>query len=146
MEYHVKTNLRKSIRKIQNEPLTHLQSCICNNPQLVNSPLTNEHIDIKYHIKGKVIYIYNHSSTYKIIKKLINKNSTGGWVCGLRYWLFDVMIGHSSLRIYMPPQVKNIINHHKVMCGCEIFISAAISQSLLNSHISSQIVKLVSVS
>ena len=36
-----------------------------------------------------------------------------------------VIIGLTALRYLMPPQVKKITNSHKVMCGCEVCISAA---------------------
>ena len=43
----------------------------------------------------------------------------------------------------MPPQVKNMINCHKVTCDCGICISASTMQSKLNSWILRQIAKLV---
>ena len=39
-----------------------------------------------------------------------------------------------------------MINHHKVMCGCEIFISASMMQSGLNSWRSIHIEKMIIVS
>ena len=44
----------------------------------------------------------------------------------------------------MPPQFLKTNNIHKVMCGCEICISASITQCELNSWISTHIEKLIS--
>ena len=40
----------------------------------------------------------------------------------------EVIIGDTSLRKYMPHKVKKISNHQKVMCGCEMCISASMMQ------------------
>ena len=54
----------------------------------------------------------------EIHNDLIKAPSKGDF-SGSRSESVEVITRDTSLRKYMPPQVLKIINHHKVMCGCE---------------------------
>ena len=49
---------RKKNPKIK---INKLYSCMCNPPQVFNSPFTNKHINIKYYRRGEFINIKNYS-------------------------------------------------------------------------------------
>ena len=46
----------------------------------------------------------------------------------------------------MPPQMKNMINNHRVMFGCKIYISWSMMRYELNARRSRKMAKLISVS
>ena len=54
MKYHGQINTRKNIKKFLKETIEKLQNQICNNPQVVNKTLKNDHIHIKDNITGEV--------------------------------------------------------------------------------------------
>ena len=56
-----------------------------------------------------------------------------------------LIIGHTTLIKY-PTQIKNMINCHKVVCGCRIFISESIIHYELNAWILQHILKSISAS
>ena len=47
----IKSNNKQGVNYKKND---NLHSCICNHPQVVNSPLKNDHVNIKYHTTGEV--------------------------------------------------------------------------------------------
>ena len=47
-------NIKKP-EKSTKETIDKLCCCVCNYPHVVNSILTNDHVDIKYHRIGEII-------------------------------------------------------------------------------------------
>ena len=125
-----------------------LQICVFNHPQFVNSPLINYRINIKDNITGEGIkkQKITHWNTHQIITKWLNKTSTRGWFWCCKVWIRWCNHWIFILKMIYASSYENMSNHHKIMCGCEIFISASMIKSELNAWISSQIEKLRSVS
>ena len=45
----------------------------------------------------------------------------------------NIIISDHTIREIMPPQLKNIYAHHKVMCGCDCFVYEKLIHSYLLS-------------
>ena len=92
---------------------------------------------------------------YDILKYSFKKYFKFGSVSPLFIWREIIFVLGSirfnwesmdSILLQYATSVKNMINHNKVICGCEIFISESIMKYILNARRSGKMKKLISVS
>ena len=81
----------------------------CDNPQVVKSPLKNNHVNIKYNKTGEVLKTKKlpiKITIRELHNELIKSPLVGGFN-GARSEYGEVVIGDTSLRKYMTPQGGN---------------------------------------
>ena len=131
-EIHTVSDLWSSINnrvvhtKINSHLKQSLYSWVLNNTQVVQSTIANYYLKVS--IDGKTIkqVVINILLQVYVIERhnIMVSQPVEGELKEARDKNNNIIIGDSSLRNTLPPQLKNMSSHHKVICGCECCMSA----------------------
>ena len=116
-----KKTKRKGHSKINGHTKRNMYACITRNPQVVQSPISNDCLKVVFddqtepHLVPKLLL---QVSIRELHNSLVSDLNDGG----LKYARDEdgnIMISDSTLRSLLPPQLKNISARYKVVYGCE---------------------------
>ena len=120
----MKQNL-KGNSKISEEIKKSLYNWIIHNPQVVQSQVANDCLNIKMdgytepQLLPKFLF---QVSVRELHKNLVRATKDGG-IKEARDEYDNILISDSTLRSLLPPQFKKMSSIYKVMCGCKCCIS-----------------------
>ena len=116
----------KGHSKINEQIKRNLYTWITCHPQVVQSPISNYCLKVllddqtEPQLVPKLLFQVSVRETHNSLVSDLNDG-------GLKYaWYEDgnIIIGDSTLRSLLPPQLKQISARYRVVCGCECCISA----------------------
>jgi hypothetical protein len=114
---------RKGFSHITQDVRLALHHWIVSHPHVVNSPLMGDLIfvkDSKTGEKVKMARLLLEIPFRELHNDLIKSVEEGGLECARKDG--KVVISDTSLRYFIPKQLRRMTNRHKMMCGCEICI------------------------
>ena len=121
-----KPKKRKGHSKINEQIKCNLYACIISRPQFVQSPVYNDCLKV----------IFNYQTEPELVRKLLIQVSVieqhnslvsypnDGGIKDARDEDDNIIISDSTFRSLLPPQLKQIYERYKVVCGCECCIYA----------------------
>ena len=117
---------RKGYSKINEQIKRNLYAWITRNPQVVQSPISNDCLKVMFDdqtepqpVPINLLQVY----VRELHNKLVSDPNYGG-LKDARDEYDNIIISYSTLRSMLPPQLKQISAHYKVMCRCECCIYA----------------------
>ena len=110
---------------------------ITRRPQVVQSPISNDCLKVMFDDKIEpqlVPKLLLQVSVRELHNSLVSYPNDVG-LKDARYEDYHIIISDSTLRLLLPPQLRQIFARYKVMCGSDCYISAkSIHSSLLSWH------------
>ena len=126
---------RKRHSKINKQIKRNVFTWITRHPQVFQSPISNECLKVMFddetepQIVPKLLF---QVSVRELHNRLVSDPNDGG-LKDARDEDGNIIISNSTLRLLLPPQLKQMSTRYKVMCGSECCISAKIIHSSLIS-------------
>ena len=125
---------RKGNSKINEQIKRNLYTWITRHPQVFQSPISNDCLKVMLDDQTEpklVPKLLLQVSVRELHNSLVSDPNDGG----MKYARDEngkIIISYSTLRLLLPPQLKQMSARYKIMCGCECCISAkSIHSSLL---------------
>ena len=84
-------------------------------------------------VKWRVKKLLLECSKLQFHNELIASPYDGGLLEARHAYTNDVIISDTMIRSLAPPQLRPMIDHHKMMCGCSIWNTSKYFQELLNA-------------
>eukprot|EP00978_Attheya_sp_CCMP212_P017892 scaffold48234_cov60-Attheya_sp.AAC.6 len=105
------------------------------NPNVRQSPISRDTLIIKdaeTGVKRSVPKLLLECSVRQLHNELIVPPDQGGLLGARHHESNDVIISDTMLRSLVPPELRPIPDHHKIMCGCTICNTSKYLQTSLN--------------
>eukprot|EP00978_Attheya_sp_CCMP212_P009286 scaffold21956_cov70-Attheya_sp.AAC.2 len=106
------------------------------NPNVCQSPISRDTLIIKdaeTGVKRSVPKLLFECSMRQLHNELIAPPDQGGLLGARHHESNDVIISDTMLRLLVPPELRPMTDHHKIMCGCTICNTAKYLQTSLNA-------------
>ena len=100
------------------------------------SPIDRDNLlitDVEYGVKWIVPKLLLECSMQQLHNELIASPYYGGLLGARHANRNDVIISDTMIRSLAPPQIRPMTDHHKIMCGCAIYITSKHFKELLNA-------------
>ena len=126
---------RKGHSKINEQIKRNLYTWIIRNPQVVQSPISNDCLKVMLddHTEPQLVPKLLLQLSVRELQNILVSDPNYGGLKDARYEDGKNIISDSTLRSLLPPQLKQIFARYKIMCGCECCISTkSIHSSLLS--------------
>ena len=131
---------RKGHSKITAAVRRELHDWVLNHPRVVNSPIANETLfvenkdTLQRERVGKLLLEISVRELHNdLIELPPDQGGKGGGLACARGSDGKIIISDTSLRYWLPPQLKPMTERHKQMCGCEACLEPDSLQKTLNA-------------
>ena len=109
---------------------------IMKNPNVRQSPITRDTLlitDVDTKVKCRLPKILLECSMRQLHNEIIASPDDGGLLGAIHAKTNDVIISDTMIRSLAPPQLRPMIDNHKMMCGCAICNTSKYMKESLNA-------------